>query len=69
MTPISVTNPTYVRNKSGAIVAGVVNVVATFQELQSLGPMPFTASQTDVEPWGVQIYTDTMAGKYGPITG
>jgi hypothetical protein len=31
------------------------------------GPIPFMATPTDVEPYGVQIYNDLLSGEYGPI--
>ena len=30
-------------------------------------PVPFTASPDDPEPHGVQLFTDLILGKYGPI--
>lgn len=31
------------------------------------GPIPFLAVPNDVEPHGVEIYNEALAGEYGPV--
>mgnify|MGYP003343694474 FL=1 len=64
MTPISITNLVYSREDKTAIDCNVV-----FLELASRFPdgMPYTASVDDVEEHTRKIYSDAIAGVYGPI--
>jgi hypothetical protein len=57
----SVSNPRWVDAAHTAIAVDIV--------FPSLGasPLKFTATPTDVMPYGVVIYTDVIAGKYGAI--
>jgi|694.fasta_scaffold11123_8 hypothetical protein len=33
----------------------------------TFGPIPFLAMPNDVEPYGVEIYNEALAGEYGPV--
>ena len=56
----SLTNPVYANEQGNAI-----NCIIKFAHLSS--PVPFAATNYDLEPYGVQIYNDCVAGVYGPI--
>lgn len=56
----SVVNPRYARTDGS-----VIDCVVKFGHLAD--PVPFGATPFDPEPYGVQIYNDCIAGKYGPI--
>lgn len=44
----------------------VIDCKVKFAELP--GYVPFAATSYDSAPYGVQIYNDCVAGRYGPIT-
>lgn len=55
-----VKNPKYVNAENTVIDCSVK--FAEFPEY-----VPFGATNYDPEPYGVQIYNDCVAGKYGPV--
>ena len=56
----NVVNPTY-KNAEGT----VIDCQVKFAEFADY--LPFAATSYDVEPYGVQIYNDCVAGVYGPV--
>lgn len=57
MNIISARNPSYNAD-------GTITLLVTFD---SLGEVPFNASPTDIEPHGVAIYNEAVAGTFGPV--
>jgi len=55
----SCSQPYQVSDKGGAI-----NVI---WDHPTYGPIPFLATPGDVEPHGVEIYNEALAGDYGPV--
>lgn len=56
----SVVNPRYARSDGS-----VIDCVVKFGHLPA--PVSFGATPFDPEPYGVQIYNDCIAGKYGTV--
>lgn len=42
-----------------------INLMVQFAEIA--GEVPFSASLSDIEPWGVTLYNNSVAGDYGAI--
>jgi hypothetical protein len=58
----SATDPVYVNAAHSQIKLNVV-----FKELEALGSIPFTASETDPENHGRVIFSRAVAGDFGPV--
>jgi hypothetical protein len=56
----------YANNPVYANAAGTaINLMVKFVEMANV--LPFTATPTDSESYCRQLYTDSLAGKYGSI--
>jgi hypothetical protein len=60
LTIVSVTNPQWANEEHTAI-----NVIARFAEIDE--DLPFTATPTDIEPHGREIFERTSTGEFGLI--
>ena len=60
MNLISASNPIWSNLENTA-----VDIIAQFDTFPS--PLPFTASSTDPEEYGRNIYTRAISGEFGPI--
>lgn len=59
------------KNPKNVIRAGVdtgmIDLEVKFEELQSLGFIPFTASPSDTEAHGRELHARATAGEFGPV--
>lgn len=47
--------------------ATTINLQVQFEELQAEGYLPFSATPTDQEPHGRELYQRANAGEFGPV--